>query len=153
MLTELSELLRQTLQRREKAELTLSEELEILQHYLSICSERYKDRLKLNTEVSPEARNALVPFFILQPLVENAFEHGIARRAGAGRVEISAMRENGSLRLQVTDDGPGIGDEPFHEGIGLSNTRQRLQQLYSDRCQLEFAQPAKGGLCVSITIP
>ncbi len=153
MLNELSELLRQTLQRRDKMELSLNEELDILQHYLSICSERYKDRLTLNTVVTTEARNALVPFFILQPLVENAFEHGIASRAGAGRVEITAAREKDSLRLTVTDDGPGMSDGSFKEGIGLSNTRQRLRQLYSDQCKLEFTNPAVGGLQVSITIP
>ena len=159
MLSGLSELLRQTLQRGGRQEVPLAEELAVLSHYVDICCERFKNRLIFNTAVTEEAAGALVPFFILQPLVENALEHGIARRAGAGRIQVSAERQGETLHLSVTDDGPGIGrpgmgapDFPA-EGIGLSNTRQRLRQLYGERQSLVLESPAAGGLRVALTIP
>lgn len=154
MLSGLSELLRQTLQRGARHEVPLGEELDILNHYTNICCERFKNRLIINTNIDAEARKALVPFFILQPLVENALEHGIARHAGTGRVEVSAERGGDNLCLSVADNGPGIDAQRFtEEGIGLSNTRQRLEQLYGDRQSLMLESPATGGLRVVINIP
>lgn len=154
MLSGLSELLRQTLQRGARHEVPLSEELDILRHYTNICCERFKNRLTVDTNIAAEVHNALVPFFILQPLVENALEHGIARHAGAGRVEIKAERHGNTLHLLVADNGPGIDAERFtEEGIGLSNTRQRLEQLYGERQSLRLENSATGGLRVVITIP
>jgi two-component system, LytTR family, sensor kinase len=159
MLSRLGDLLRHTLQRGERQEVSLGEELAVLDHYIQISRERFKDRLAVETQISPEARDALVPFFVLQPLVENALQHGIARRAGAGRVCVSARRDGEALRLSVTDDGPGLGESARggrdfpREGVGLSNTRQRLRQLYGDAQRLTLETPAEGGLRVELTIP
>lgn len=154
MLSGLSELLRQTLQRGARHEVPLSEELYILNHYINICCERFKNRLIINTNISEEVHNSLVPFFILQPLVENALEHGIARRAGVGCIEVSATRQGDDLCLSVADNGPGIDAQTFPaEGIGLSNTRQRLRQLYGERQSLTLENPVTGGLRVVLTIP
>ncbi len=156
MLSRLSDLLRQTLQRGERQETTLNEEIEMLDYYVEISRERFKDRLVFETEIAPDARSALVPFFILQPLVENALQHGIARRAGVGRVSVSAKRQGETIHLNVTDDGPGLAKEERafpREGIGLSNTRQRLRQLYGDQQSLTLETPAEGGLRVELIIP
>lgn len=156
MLSRLSDLLRQTLQRGERLEVPLSEELEVLDHYVEISRERFKDRLVFETRISPDDRRAFVPFFILQPLVENALQHGIARRAGVGRVSVSARRQGEMLYLSVADDGPGLAKEERafpREGIGLSNTRQRLRQLYGAEQSLALEAPAEGGLRVELVIP
>jgi signal transduction histidine kinase len=156
MLSRLSELLRQTLLRGERREAPLSEEMEMLDHYVEISRERFNDRLVFETHIADDARHALVPFFILQPLVENALQHGIARRAGLGRVSVSAKRQGATLHLNVADDGPGLAKEERafpREGIGLSNTRQRLRQLYGDQQSLTLETPAEGGLRVELIIP
>lgn len=156
MLSRLGDLLRQTLQRGERQEASLGEELEVLGHYVEISRERFKDRLVFETHIAESLRDALVPFFILQPLVENALQHGIARRAGVGLVRISAEQEGAKLHLYVTDDGPGLAKEERafpREGIGLKNTRQRLKQLYADQQRLELETPAEGGLRVKLTVP
>ena len=130
--------------------------MEMLDHYVEISRERFKDRLVFETQIAPDARSALVPFFVLQPLVENALQHGIARRAGLGRVSVSAIRQGEMLHLNVTDDGPGLTEEGHafpREGIGLSNTRQRLRQLYGDQQSLTLEAPAEGGLRVELVIP
>jgi two-component system LytT family sensor kinase len=156
MLSRLSDLLRQTLQRGDRQEVPLLEELEMLDHYVEISRERFKDRLVFETRISPDTNFAFVPFFVLQPLVENALQHGIARRAGVGRVQVSAERQGDQLRLKVTDDGPGLTNEQKgfpREGIGLSNTRQRLQELYGTEQRLTLETVAQGGLQVELVIP
>jgi signal transduction histidine kinase len=156
MLSRLSDLLRQTLQRGDRQEVALCDELAMLGNYVEISRERFKDRLVFETRVSSDVEAALVPFFILQPLVENALQHGIARRAGNGFVEVSAERLGDNLHLQVTDDGPGLpkeGDDFPHQGIGLSNTRQRLKELYGDAQSLRLETPTEGGLRVEVVIP
>jgi signal transduction histidine kinase len=156
MLSRLSDLLRQTLQRGDRQEVALSEELEMLADYVEISRERFKDRLVFETQIAPDALTALVPFFILQPLVENALQHGIARRAGAGRVTVKARRQGQSLHLTITDDGPGLAktERAFpREGLGLTNTRQRLRELYGDGQNLSLETPTEGGLRVTLIIP
>ena len=156
MLSRLSDLLRQTLQRGDRQEVALSEELEMLADYVEISRERFKDRLVFETHIAPDVLTALVPFFILQPLVENALQHGIARRAGAGRVTVNAQRQGDALQLTITDDGPGLAqaERAFpREGLGLSNTRQRLRELYGDGQHLSLATPSEGGLRVELIIP
>ncbi len=156
MLTGLSDLLRLTLQRGNRHQIPLREELELLSLYVGICKERFKDRLVFETQVTAEAHHALVPFFILQPLVENAFQHGIARRSGTGHVAVSAERRGDTLQLSVQDDGPGIDDleQPFpKDGIGLSNVQNRLRQLYGDRQQLTLETPPEGGLWATLVLP
>ncbi|HEY7546339.1 MAG TPA: histidine kinase [Blastocatellia bacterium] len=155
MLSGLSDLLRQTLRRGDRQEVTLREEMEVLRYYIEISCERFKDRLAFDARISPEAEDARVPFFILQPLVENALEHGIARRAGAGRIEIVAQRSGSELQLSISDDGPGLeaGRAFPREGIGLANTRERLNQLYGDRHILTLESSSEGGLRVLLIIP
>lgn len=156
MLSRLSDLLRLSLQRGEKQLAPISEEVEMLAHYVEISRERFKDRLVFETQISANARQALVPFFILQPLVENALQHGIARRAGIGRVSVCAEHRGEMLHVSVSDDGPGLpntGREFPREGIGLSNTRQRLRELYGDRHRLTLTSRDEGGLRVELSIP
>ena len=155
MLTRLSDLLRRTLQQPHVHEVPLSDELLTLEDYVGIMRMRFQDRLVIETRVSDAARPALVPRLLLQPLVENALEHGIARRAGAGRIEICAERSGDTVELSVTDDGAGLttGEKFPAEGIGLGNTRLRLQELYGDRQRLIIEPLATGGLRVRVIIP
>ncbi|HEX8242564.1 MAG TPA: ATP-binding protein, partial [Longimicrobium sp.] len=158
----LSELLRQALAGGAaggRHEIPLRQELAILDHYLAIMKVRFQDRLAVAVAVEPGAEHALVPRFVLQPLVENALQHGIARRPGAGRVEVCARRNgDGVLHLSVTDDGVGLqgdaGDgDRLREGVGLSNTRRRLRELYGPAARLEVQDRAGGGLTVALSIP
>jgi signal transduction histidine kinase len=156
MLTRLSDLLRRTLQRGGRQDVPLSEELEMLNNSVGNMQVRFGDRLSFQTEIEPGTEAALVPHFILQPLVENALQHGIGRRAGAGLVLVQSSRVNSTLRLLVRDDGPGLdpaNQQSPPEGIGLSNTRLRLQQLYGDAQRVALATQPAGGLDVTLEIP
>jgi two-component system LytT family sensor kinase len=156
MLARLSDLLRASLEKTGAHEVALHKELEFLESYLEIEQTRFQDRLTVRMEIDPAALDARVPNLILQPLVENAIRHGIAPRARAGRVEIRAARENGVVRLAVADDGAGLGSarpEDLMKGIGLSNTRSRLEQLYGAAHRFEMRERAGGGLEVLIEIP
>jgi signal transduction histidine kinase len=156
MLNRLSELLRRTLHRGDRQEVPLSEEMELLEHYVGIMQIRFGDRLVFVSEIDPVVRGALVPHFILQPLVENALQHGIARRAGTGRVMVHGTRQGDSLVLRISDDGPGLpADQAAYppEGIGLSNTRLRLSQLYGPRQSLTLRPIPGGGMMVELVLP
>jgi two-component system, LytTR family, sensor kinase len=155
MISRLSDLLRLTFDRSGAAEVTLKEELEFLQKYLQIEQIRFQDRLSVKFDIDPETLDAEVPRLILQPLVENAIKHGISPRSGNGLVEVSAKRTNGTMWIEVRDDGVGLSTKArarFNDGVGLSNTRARLECLYGDSHRLEFAE-AEGGLAVRILIP
>ncbi|MGH7662929.1 MAG: sensor histidine kinase [Gemmatimonadaceae bacterium] len=154
MVSGLSELLRFSLGSAGEQEVSLARELEILQHYVAIQQVRFQDRLVVSIDVEAEARQATVPSFILQPLVENAIRHGIAPRAAAGRVDVFAARHGGRLELRVSDD--GVGDEAAAsrpEGVGLGNTRARLISLYGDDHRLEVVTAPGSGFSVLISIP
>lgn len=154
MLMRLSELLRVTLKSTNTNEISLRQELDFLRSYLEIEQTRFQDRLKIKIEAPPETLDARVPNLILQPLVENAIRHAVAPRAEETRVEIFAERQNGHLRLIVRDDGDGIGKNDTESGgIGLSNTRTRLEKLYGAAQTFEISHLPKSGLQVSITIP
>jgi len=156
MLARLSDLLRLTLHNVGAQEVTLKQELEFLERYLEIEQTRFADRLSVQLEIDPAALDAQVPNLVLQPLVENAIRHGIASREEAGRIEVRARREDGMLELEVRDDGPGLpnGDEgALNEGIGLANTRARLQQLHGAAHRFELVNADGGGLVVSLKIP
>jgi two-component sensor histidine kinase len=153
MLTSLSELLREVLRRGERREIELSEELRVLESYLDISRARFGDRLSISLHADDSTRAALVPFFILQPLVENAIHHGISSHAGAGAVEIAARRSGDQLVLTVTDDGPGIVTTDAQRGIGLANTKARLAELYGASHRLELGRPDRGGFQVLVSIP
>lgn len=154
MLTRLSSLLRRALDRSDP-EVTLAEEMEMVAEYAEIQRTRFGDRLVVDQAVSVTLAGALVPRFILQPLVENAIRHGISRRAEAGRIRIAAARENGHLVLSVADNGPGPGANRTQraEGTGLSNTRRRLTALYGELGTVALSEPPEGGTLVTVALP
>jgi len=155
MLTQLADLLRATLRHPGTHEIALHEELALLDRYLAIMRARFRDRLTVERDIASDAAGALVPLFLLQPLVENALEHGIARRAGAGRVELCAERSGAWLRIIVTDDGAGFSRAaPSDDGVGLGNTRARLEELYGDaQCLTIEPTSPSGGTRVIIELP
>jgi two-component system, LytTR family, sensor kinase len=153
MLARLSDLLRSVLDDVEAQEVPLRRELESLQLYLSIEQVRFQDRMRVEIDVDPAALDAAVPHLGLQPIVENAVRHGIGRRSAAGRIEITAKRVDGALEIQVRDDGPGLPPEGPGSGIGLANTRARLQQLYGDTAKLTLENGAEGGAVATLTLP
>jgi signal transduction histidine kinase len=156
MLARLSDLLRLTLDRVGTQQVPLKDELDFLQKYLDIERTRYADRLQVVTDISPETLDASVPNLVLQPLVENALRHGIGPKIAGGRIEIVARREGEQLRLVVRDNGAGLSTHAmnaFNTGVGLSNTRSRLEHLYGNRHRFEFHTPPGGGLEVIINIP
>ncbi len=156
MLTGLSELLRASLRAPSSHEIPLGEEVALLDRYVEIMRARYGPRLVVSRDVPPALAEARVPSFVLQPLVENALEHGVARRAGAGRVEVAAEADGGTLRLTVTDDGPGLAPARAtdgSEGVGLGNTRLRLEQLYGTEGRLSLEPAPGGGTRAVVEIP
>ena len=154
-LMRLSDLLRLTLETLGQQEITLKAELEFLSKYLQIEQTRFADRLKVRFDVQPETLDTLVPNLILQPLVENAIKHGVARKAGPGHVDISARREGDKLLMQVRDDGVGLSEDALtalQKGIGVSTTRARLQHLFGADFRFEFHR-LPTGLAVIVAIP
>lgn len=154
MLARLSDFLRLTLESG-KAEVPLRQELDFLKRYLEIEQIRFPDRLQVWMDVEPGTQEARVPSLILQPIVENAIKHGVARSSSAGKIEIEAARENGTLRLTVRDDGPGIdvSESKVEEGVGLANTRERLRQMYGSSSELSLRNRENGGLRVTLSLP
>lgn len=154
MVTGLAELLRLSLRTSEEQEVPLERELDILEHYLDIERERFQERLQVHVRVTSDARRALVPNLILQPLVENAIRHGIAPRAAGGAVTVDASRQDDMLRILIADDGVGVRpDAERREGVGLGNTRARLRHLYADRHRFIPRAGPTGGFVVEIAIP
>jgi two-component system, LytTR family, sensor kinase len=167
MLTRLSDLLRVALE-NETQVVSLREELDFLQRYLDIEEVRFKDRLSVGVDVEPAALDGEVPTLLLQPLVENAIGHGIAKRTGPGRIRITGRRSGGRLVLEVRDTGPGFPPEqlaggggtpsqapqrPRPGGVGLANTRARLEQLYGSAHDLVLENGPEGGAVVRISVP
>jgi len=156
MLAQLSDLLRLTLDRVGMQEVPLKEELDFLEKYIQIERTRFGERLQVSMHIDPETLDAAVPTLLLQPLVENAIRHGIAKKIEGGRVEVSATRQGNDLCLAVRDTGPGLSADKrtaLTTGVGLTNTRERLQHLFGERHRFEFHEPADGGLAVRIAIP
>jgi signal transduction histidine kinase len=154
MVEQLSELLRRTLQRHRASEVRLDEELDLVRQYLAIELARFSDRLRPVFSVEGDVRDAAVPSFAVQHLVENAIRHGIARQTSAGLVEISARRDGGTLEVTVSDDGGGIGGEAtFPAGRGIANTRERLRGLYGDQATLDVAPRSGGGTVARLRVP
>jgi two-component sensor histidine kinase len=160
MISELSELLRISLNAASEQEVPLARELEVLGHYLEIQRIRFQDRLTVDFRIDEEARPALVPALVLQPLVENAIRHGIAPRASPGRIEVIAERNYEMLELTVNDN--GVGEDPrraHRDGVGLGNTRARLRSLYGGQHRFEAGTKPKtqgnggGGFSVRMEIP
>jgi two-component sensor histidine kinase len=161
MIARLGELLRTTLESAGTQQVPLRQELEFIQPYLEIEKARLGDRLQVRIDVDPEVMDAPVPNFILQPLVENAIRHGIAPLTRVGRLEIRAHWENGMLRIEVEDNGSGLSVEQqngereglFRAGVGIANTRARLQQLYGPHHHFEMKNRTNQGLIVTLMIP
>ncbi|HZR20588.1 MAG TPA: histidine kinase [Verrucomicrobiae bacterium] len=155
VLARLSELLRLSLDQSKPQEVPLSEELAFLDRYLEIEQTRFAERLTVQKQIAAETQPALVPYLILQPLVENAIRHGIEPREGPGLLRVCAHLRDGQLVLRVVDNGDGLGDgiSRPQEGIGLSNTRARLRHLYGDNCNFELAPAEGGGLEARVVVP
>jgi two-component system LytT family sensor kinase len=153
MLARLSDFLRATLERTETHEIPLSEEIDFACQYLEIEEARFGGRLRVDIAIEPGTETALVPPLILQPLVENAVRHAIQPREGGGAIAITVERREQWLTLGVADDGPGVeAGEPGH-GVGLTNTRQRLAELYGAGAELLLSRGSRGGLAVSVRLP
>jgi two-component system, LytTR family, sensor kinase len=153
MIARLSELLRMTIDRRAADEVPLREELAFLRRYIEIMEIRFQGTLRVSTTIDNDTLDALVPNLILQPIVENALEHGVSRRNGAGEVEIGSRRDGEHLVLRVRDNGPGLGEGERDGGVGLSNTRARLAQLYGDEASLTLRPANGGGVVAEMTLP
>jgi len=153
LIVRLGELLRRVLESSNSPENTLAQELDFIRAYLDIEQARLGERLRVDWQVEPAALTASVPSLILQPLVENAIQHGIAPVAKPGTLTIRAQRRDGHLQVEIGDSGPGLSQSNVTrpQGIGIANTRARLQALYGDRQTMELRQGE--GLVVSLRIP
>lgn len=151
---QLSEVLRSTLARHRANEVTLGEELELVQQYVAIEQARFSDRLRPEFRIDGSLLSAAVPSFALQHLVENAIRHGIARHPDAGELIVAARRAGDELEISVTDDGVGIDDRAeIPKGHGVENTRERLQALYGERASLELVRRVEGGTIATLRLP
>ena len=155
VLLRLGDLLRASLDRQGRPEVPLAEELRLTDDYLEIQRVRFGERLGIRVDVEPAARTGMVPALVLQPLVENAIRHGVETRPEGGAIAIHARRAGATLRLSVSDDGPGLGPNggPAREGVGLVTTRARLAQLYGDAQRLTLSGAPGGGCAVHIELP
>ncbi len=154
MVMKLSELLRLALDNTDTHEVPLSQELDFLKRYLEIEQTRFRERLKVEMNIAPETLQARVPNLVLQPLVENAIRHGIERHARPGQIVLRAQRRDDQLELEVQDNGGGLPNGKLQrEGIGLSNTRTRLQQLYGTGQKFELKNVETGGLLARVVLP
>jgi len=156
MIARLGDLLRMSLQMAGVQEIPLKEELDFLSKYLEIEQTRFRDRLRVVFDVQPDTFDVLVPNLVLQPLVENAIKHGIGPRPTPGTITIRSRRVGRTMELVVQDNGVGLSAarlSDFNRGIGLSNTRSRLEHLYGPQHRFEFHRPVDGGLLVLIAVP
>jgi two-component system, LytTR family, sensor kinase len=152
MIGGLSELLRRVLDADAEPTSTLADEAAFIERYFEIQRVRFGDRLRTSIDLQPGVENVRVPSLLLQPLVENAFRHGLADRIEAGAVSVRASRADGTLELTVEDDGAGLSGTSG-SGLGLRNTRARLQQQFGDRYDLRIAPRPAGGTIVTIRVP
>lgn len=156
VLTHLSELLRHLLQDSTSHEISLGEELTLLDRYVAIERARFGERLTTSIGAVDGLTNALVPSLVLQPLVENAVRHAVARREAPVHVRVDVFAESGRLHLRVTDDGPGLPVGWALDrvtGVGLKNTRARLAALYGAEGRLDVEGATSGGVQADVTIP
>jgi two-component system LytT family sensor kinase len=155
MIVRLSDFLRRVVEDSDRQQVPLGEELEFTQKYLDIQKARFAERLQFTVDVPQELLPAQVPSLILQPMVENAVKHGIARRVHGGAIRITASRANGTLTVRVYNDGPSlpVGWETSQPGIGMLNVRTRLQSLYGDQFELRMRNQQPGGVEVTVSVP
>jgi LytS/YehU family sensor histidine kinase len=156
MITRLSQLLRLALQTEGIAEVPLAEEVAFAEAYLAVERIRFQERLQVRVNVPPEVRDALVPSFLLQPIVENAVHHAVAPSRDPRRLELRVVRRSSRLVVEVLDDGPGLQPgalERRREAIGLSTTRARLEHLYPDDFRFEVRNRQEGGAVAEVDLP
>ncbi len=155
LIARLSALLRTSLESNRVHTVTLRQELEFLSRYLEIQQARFGERLRYAADAEPEALSALVPNLFLQPVVENAILHGVAQKAAPGEVKISARVHGRRLQVEVHDDGPGfdVREAPLAEGVGLTNTRERLAKHYGTDYQMVLKSERGRGVTVSLVLP
>ncbi|WP_204002343.1 sensor histidine kinase [Micromonospora lutea] len=153
MVVDLGTLLRQALEHGDDRPVPLAAEVDLTRCYLDIEQQRYGDRLRVVWDVSADAAEALVPPLVLQPLAENAVRHGLAPRAGGGRVLVAAHRDGDTLRLVVEDDGVGPRAGSGSGGIGLASVRSRLRAAYGVRAELTAGARPGGGFRVVLRVP
>jgi LytS/YehU family sensor histidine kinase len=155
MIAGLSDFLRRVVQDSDRQQVPLREELEFTRKYLDIQKVRFAERLQFSVNVPGELFSAQVPSLILQPMVENAVKHGIAKRVQGGSIRIAGFRSNGRLTLTVYNDGPSLpaGWDKTNSGIGISNVRTRLQSLYGSAFDLSLQNREPGGVEVSVSVP
>jgi len=157
MIAHLGDMLRASLDSIDGREITLQEELGVLDHYLAIQRLRFGDRLKIQTAVSPDVRRALIPALLLQPLVENALQHGLSKRPEGGTLEVIANKSGNQLHIRVVDDGLGLPEDwtPISShGLGLALTRERVIGMGAEeKGRFWISRCPTGGTEVEITIP
>jgi two-component system LytT family sensor kinase len=156
MLVKLSELLRYVLDESGGQEVPLKTELGFVERYLQLEQIRFSDRFSVTLDIDPETTEALVPSLLLQPVVENAVRHGIARQAGVTGLIITAKRNSDRLQLTVVDDGPGFDEDAWvnpGKGMGIRNTRTRLAQMYGDDHSFSMERVSPRGTAATISIP
>jgi two-component sensor histidine kinase len=152
-LVALSDVLRRLIENSPRQEVALAEELQFLGQYLAIQKMRFADRLHIEIDVPDTLLDARVPSLVLQPLVENAIQHGIAARAGEGSVRLAASRVEERLRLTVYNDGPALASVPSPSGVGLANVRERLQHLYGNTVALDLRDVPPRGVEAALLLP
>jgi signal transduction histidine kinase len=154
MVQGLSAFLRHSLDHDPVQQVTLAEELAAIDLYLGIEAVRFAERLRVEKDIAPDCEAALVPGLLLQPLVENAIKHGVAKTVAGGTVRLSARRDGDRLLLGVADDGPGIAEGAAPEaGVGLANARDRLRVLYGAAQRFEIGNRPEGGCEVRVRLP
>ena len=156
MLSRVSDFLRLTLTTPVRDEVALADEIDYVRRYLDIERVRFGDRLRVEIDIAPDAWEASVPAFVLQPLIENAVRYAVAPSESGGSILVEARRAGDALRVAIADDGPGVRDDARGNGagrIGLANTRDRLRRLYGDRGRLHLENLPGGGTRAAIEIP
>jgi len=155
MINKLSSFFRNTLDDNTQQWLPLKKELEHVEQYLAIEQVRFGDRIQVIKNYDPESLSIKVPAMILQPLIENAMQHGLEEKEGKCQLIIDCHLNNDQLNINIIDDGAGCNfdDKRFKEGIGLSNIKSRLQQLYNDKHQFTLISNEKGGVSAMLALP
>ena len=155
MIVGLSEFLRRASADSHRPQVTLEEEVEYLNRYLGIQKIRFGDRLRASVDIPTELMHARLPNLLLQPLVENAIKHGIAKRVAGGTIRVTGASENGRLCLCVYNDGPSLPTDwhAAQSGVGIRNLRTRLQILYGDEFELQLRNADTAGVEVLVTLP
>jgi two-component sensor histidine kinase len=153
MIAALSDLLRHTVSDAEAQVVPLDRELATLDRYLEVMRKRFEDKLCVDVRVGPGVEKALVPHLLLQPLVENSIKHGADPQSNAVTITVTAERDGPSTRVRIRDRGRGLSDGHLRRGTGISNTAERLVQLYGTEHRLAFENCEDGGLQVTVAVP